>query len=143
MTSIESLGVITYFYSINNAEYTGRVEVFDLTPLTEPIENEKKAQVTNIKHTTPRIKYIDDKYYPIKKVTLSFTASDLTLPNLHAHAIPVTNAVTDDAHDKTNRTQIRIASLTSNYVCLEAISTLDYKSINFQSGFKFDNKKKT
>lgn len=143
MTSIESLGVITYFYSINNAEYTGRVEVFDLTPLTEPIENEKKAQVTNIKHTTPSIKYVDDKYYPIKKVTLSFTATDLTLPNLHAHAIPVTNAVTDDAHDKTNRTQIRIASLTNNYVCLEAISTLDYKSINFQTGFRFDNKKES
>ena len=141
MTSIESLGVVTYFYSVNNAEYTGRVEVFDLTPLTEPIENEKKPQVTNIKHTTPSIKYVDDKYYPIKTVNLTFTASDLTLPNLHAHAIPVTNAVTDDAHDKTNRTQIRIASLTNNYVCLEAISTLDYKSINFQSGFRFDNKK--
>ena len=142
MTSIGSLGDIrTYFYSVNNAEYTGRVEVFDLTGLTEPIGDEKKPQVYNIRHGTSTIKYFDNKYYPIKHVKLTFTASDSTLPTLQSQAIPVTNAITNDAHDKTNRTQIRIASLANYYVCLEAEASLDYKKVAFSAGIRKDNKK--
>lgn len=142
MQSIGSIsGIRPYYYSVSNAEYTKQVPIFDLTLLTEPIGDEKKPQVTNIKHTTSNVKYADGKYYPIKKVTLSFTANpESTLASLQAHAIPVVNAVTNDAHDKTNRTQIRIASLTKNYICLEALSTLDYKSVSFTYGIRFDNK---
>lgn len=137
-------GIRTYFYSVSNAEYTGRVEVFDLTDLTEPIGDEKKPQVTNIKHGSTKVKYTDNKYYPIKWVDLNFTANpDSTLPTLQSQAIQVNNAVTDDAHDKTNKTQIRIASLTNNYVCLEAVSTLDYASVSFSYGFRFDNRKES
>ena len=135
-------GIRSYFHSVSNAEYIGKVNIFDLSGLTVPIAEDKKPQVTNVKHTTLRLKYLDDKYYTIKCVSLSFTAR-ASLDSIQAHAIPIINAVTDDVNDTTNRTQIRMKSLTNNYICLESTSTLDHSKVDLQVGIRFDNKKES
>ena len=58
-------GTRTYFQSVSNANFIGRVNVFDLSALTEPIGNEKNPQVRNVKHLTNRVN-IDGLYYTIK-----------------------------------------------------------------------------
>ena len=135
-------GIRSYFQSVSNAESIGRVNIFDLSGLTVPIGEDTKPQVTNVKHTTLRLKYVDDKYYTIKCVKLSFTART-SLDSIQAHAIPIINAVTDDINDTTNRTQIRMSSLTKNYICLESTSTLDHSKVDLQVGIRFDNKKES
>ena len=136
-------GMGTFFNSVSNAEYTGKVKVFDLTGLTEPISGEQYAQVTRIRHRTSTMQYADGKYYTIKKVDLNFTANpNSTLPSVHSHAIPIIKATENDS-DNINRTQIRIASLTSTYICLEALAYSNYSDVSFTYGCRFDNKKET
>lgn len=132
-------GTRTYFQSVSNANYIGRVNVFDLSGLTEPIENEKNPQVRNVKHKSKSVN-IDGLYYTIKSVELGFTANpDNTLPSMQAHAIPVTIASTPNEGDTTNRTQIRISSLSKNYVCIECTTDKNNTTVALKIGIRNDN----
>ena len=132
-------GTRTYFQSVSNANYIGRVNVFDLSALTEPIENEKKPQVKNVKHLSSNVN-IGGKYYTVKKVQLSFTANpNSTLQSVNAHAIPVTRASTPNAGDTTNRTQIRMASLSKNYICIDCLANSTSSEISLKMGIRNDN----
>lgn len=132
-------GTKTYFQSVSNANYIGRVNVFDLSELTEPIENEKNPQVKNVKHTSSRVN-IKGKYYTVKKVQLSFTANpDNTLQSINAQAIPVTIAATPNQSDTTNRTQIRMASLSKNYICIDCLANSTSSEISLKMGIRNDN----
>lgn len=136
-------GVVTYFNSVSNAEYIGRVSVFDLSGLTEPLEGEKNPQVKDIKHVVTNVKWKDGKTYPVKHIDLRFSANkEKTLPSLQAHAIPIYNTATSDDIN-INKTQIRVASLSDTYVCLEATSPTSHQWIEFSCGFRFDNKKES
>lgn len=136
-------GILTYFNSVSNAEHIGRVSVFDLSGLTEPLEGETKPQVKDIKHVVTNVKWSDGKTYPVKHIDLRFNADiEKTLPSLQAHAIPIYNTATSD-DTNINKTQIRIASLSDTYVCLEATSPTNHKWIEFSCGIRFDNKKES
>ena len=133
-------GTRTYFQSVSNANFIGRVNVFDLSSLTEPIGDEKNPQVTRVKHLSNRVN-IDGLYYTVKAVQLTFTAGrDTTLPSMNAYATPVTIASTPNEGDTTNRTQIRIASLSKNYICLECLSDSKSSIVSFRYGIRTDNK---
>ena len=136
--SINFTGINSYnSKSIPFAVQTGTIGYFDLTPYTEPIGDEKKPWVTNVKYSQYTAS-LPTGSYPVRTCTLTFTPSkDIGLGELKQSAI-----LTTEVAEKTNNvnyTQIRIKA-SKLYLCVDVLKTAS-GDFSGQWGYRDKNEK--
>lgn len=128
------------FYSGNSIPFavkTGRISFFDLSQYTEPVGDEKKPWVTDIKYSQYTVPFPTGSY-PVRTCTVSFTPSKAVGLGVLKQSAILTTEVAEETNN-VNYTQIRIKAA-ALYLCVD-ISRKKSGGLGGQWGYRDKNEK--